>query len=106
MNFEELARSLRSELLNPKRFMIATVLYALGPKTMGDLVRILGLSWGDLDSNVRRLRELGYIRTRKVITLRGPRTLVELTEKGVEEYERLADKLRQLISIVGEEKKS
>ncbi len=92
--------SLDRELMNPKRFLIATLLYALGPKTMGDLAKALNLTWGDLDSNVRRLREKGYVKTLKVPTLKGPRTVVALTEKGVEEYEKLVKQLRTLLAQV------
>ncbi len=93
-----LVEELDPELMNPKRFLIATLLYVLGPRTMGDLVKSLGLTWGDLDSHVRRLREKGYVEVRKALTLRGPRTVVKLTGRGVEEYERLAERLRRLLS--------
>ncbi len=91
---------LNPDLMNPKRFLIATLLYVLGPRTMGELFKALGLTWGDLDSNIRRLRERGYVRTKKVLTLRGPRTLVELTEEGIREYERLVEELRELLEAV------
>ena len=84
-------------LLNPKRFLIVSLLYALGPLTAGELRRALGLSWGDLDSKLRSLKERGYVKVKKVITLSGPRTLIELTEKGLEEYEKLAADLRRLL---------
>ena len=80
-------------LMNYKRFMIMTLLYALGPRTVGELKRALGLSWGDIDSKLRSLEERGYVITRKILTLSGPRTLVELTEEGVREYERLSREL-------------
>ena len=92
--------SLDRELMNSKRFLIATLLYVLGPKTMGELAKALNLTWGDLDSNVRRLREKGYVKTLKVPTLKGPRTLVVLTERGVEEYEKLVKQLRTLLAQV------
>ncbi len=86
------------DLMNPKRFLIATLLYVMGPRTMADLVRALGLTWGDLDSNLRRLRDRGFVELRKVLTLKGPRTVAVLTEKGLEEYERLVESLRKLLS--------
>ena len=86
-------------LVNPKRFMIATILYLRGPTTMAELQRILGLSWGDLDSQLRTLRDNGYISTRKIITRSGPRTLAELTPKGRTTYEKLLDTLDKIIGI-------
>ncbi len=89
-------RELDPELMNPKRFSIVTYLYVFGPKTMAELVRALGLSWGDLDSNIRRLREKGYVSTRRQLTLKGPRVFVELTEKGRRAYEELARRLNEI----------
>ncbi len=89
-------RELDPELMNPKRFSIVTYLYVFGPKTMAELVRALGLTWGDLDSNIRRLKEKGYVLTRRQLTLRGPRVFVELTEKGRRAYEDLAYKLNKI----------
>lgn len=91
---------LNPDLMNSKRFLIATLLYVLRPRTMGELFKALGLTWGSLDSNVRRLRERGYVRTRRVLTLGGPRTLVELTEEGIREYESLVEELRRLLRAV------
>ncbi len=86
-------------LVNPKRFMIATILYLRGPTTMAELQRMLGLSWGDLDSQLRALKANGYISTRKIITRSGPRTLAELTPKGRASYENLLDTLDKIIDV-------
>lgn len=88
-------------LLNPKRFMIATVLYMRGPSTMAELQRILGLSWGDLDSNIRRMRSEGYVETRKIIKSEGPRTLVYLTNKGLKAFTELLDYLEEVLRSLG-----
>jgi len=83
-------------LMNPKRLMIVALLYALGPRTMKQLVDSLGLTWGDLDSNIRRLREHGIVEVRKVPTRRGPRTVVYLTsygERRFEEFSRVLEKV-------------
>ncbi|ABL78353.1 transcriptional regulator [Thermofilum pendens] len=88
-------------LMNYKRFAIVTLLYAVGPMTVGELKRALGFSWGDLDSKLRSLEERGYVSARKVLTLAGPRTLVELTEKGVRAYEELRARLRSALDAAG-----
>ncbi|RLE81128.1 MAG: transcriptional regulator [Thermoprotei archaeon] len=97
---EQELKSLNPELMNPKRFLIVTFLYLFGPKTMGEIVKALNLTWGDLDSNVRRLREKGYVEVRKIPTLRGPRTAVKLTDRGVKEYRKLVEDLRSLLNLV------
>ena len=87
-------------LFNPKRFMIAVFLYLHGPTTMADLQRALGLSWGDLDSNIRRLREAGYVEVRKVPAADRPRTVVRLTAEGVRRLEELMVRLESLLREV------
>ena len=89
-------------LFNAKRFTITTVLYIRGPQTMAQLRKATGLSWGDLDSNIRYLEKKGLVRSRKIITKEGPRTLVELTENGGEAYVSLVSKLSQTIRGITE----
>ncbi len=92
---------LDSVLMNPKRFMIATLLYVLGPKSVGDIAKSLNLSLGDVDNHLRRMKREGYVELRKTLTLKGPRVFAKLTAKGIEEYEKLVDDLRGLLSGVG-----
>ncbi len=91
---------LNPELMNAKRFLIVTTLYLFGPRTEAELAKALNLSWGDLDSHLRRLRGKGYIVERKVFTPLGPRTEVKLTEAGLREYVKLVEELRRVVSHV------
>lgn len=100
--YADLLRGVDGDLLNPKRFMIMTLLYTLGPMSQRELRRALGLTWGDLDSNVRRLAEKGYVRLWRGLGS-GPRVLevkVALTELGEAEYEKLVARLRALLESV------
>ncbi len=100
--YADLLRGVDGDLLNPKRFMIMTLLYALGPMSLRELRRALGLTWGDLDSNVRRLAEKGYVKLWRGLGS-GPRVLevkIALTERGEAEYEKLAARLRELLDSV------
>ncbi len=96
---EELKR-LDRDLLNPKRLSILVILYVSGPKTMAQLVRLTGLSWGDLESNLRKLREKGIIEMSKTITPNGIRTMVKLTPYGVKTFLEMASKLELLLKIL------
>jgi DNA-binding MarR family transcriptional regulator len=101
-NYAGLLKEVDGDLLNPKRFMIVTLLYALGPMSLRELRRALGLTWGDLDSNVRRLAEKGYVKLWRGLGS-GPRVLevkICLTELGEAEYEKLVAKLRKLLESV------
>jgi len=88
-------------LFNPKRFAIAVLLYLHGPMTIAELKKALNLSWGDVDSNIRRLKSAGYVTTRRVFASR-PQTLVILTRKGRSKLEELMDKLETMLSQLRE----
>lgn len=103
MDVAGLVQQLNPDLLHRKRLMIMTILYVSGPKIESHLFEALGLSWGDLDSNLRRLREKAYIGSRKIFRLRGPRTVVFITAKGVEEYGRLVENLRRILALASED---
>jgi len=97
--YADLLKGVDGDLLNPKRFAIMTLLYALGPMSLRELRRALGVTWGDLDSNVRRLAEKGYVKLWKGLGS-GPRVLevkIGLTELGEAEYEKLIAVLRELL---------
>jgi len=101
-NYAGLLKEVDGDLLNPKRFMIVTLLYALGPMSLRELRRALGLTWGDLDSNVRRLAEKGYVKLWRGLGS-GPRVLevkIGLTELGEAEYEKLVAELRKLLESI------
>ncbi len=87
-------------LMAPKRFVIMSILYVIKSATFSELLKATRLTPGDLDSNLRRLRREGYIRFRRVLTLRGPRVKVEITEEGVRKYEELTGYLTDLLKKV------
>ena len=92
------------DIVNVKKFAILSILYLFGSLTESDIVKILGISWGSLSTHIKKLAELGYVRLRKVITDKGPRTLVEITEEGRRKYEETYRKLRKLLELMEQEK--
>ena len=84
-------------LFNAKRFTIATMLYLRGKLTMAELHKYTGLTWGDLDSNIRILSKHGLVESKKTITRGGVRTIIQLTEEGEKTYEELSEALQELI---------
>jgi len=46
------------------------------------------------------LREKGYIEEKKIFTPLGPRTAIKLTNLGIQEYAKLVDELRKVLSHV------
>ncbi len=102
MNVDEesiVAEELDPVLMHPKRFLIVSLLYMLGPRTMSFIQKSLKMPWGPLYTHLKRLEEEGYIRSRKIITPFGPRTVIELTDKGLKAYHDLVAKLDKITSI-------
>ncbi len=100
MNVEELrkVRERYREALTPNRFAVLLALYALGPQPLSVLARVLGMGWGELDSALKKLRELGLVEVRKKIVGRSIRTVAWLTEEGeklVEELSTLFDSIKR-----------
>ena len=92
----KLSREART-IFNPKRFEIVTLLVVVGKMTMKQLKDATGLTWGDLDSNIKQLEKHDIVKTRKIITRRGPRTLVTLTPTGLKAYKELTSYLEETI---------
>ncbi len=95
-----LIMDLDPNLRHPVRFSIMTVLITTGPKTMGEIAKIIGVPWGPLSTHINRLKKSGYVRNFKVITMAGPRTLVEVTEKGLKAYFEYVEKLKKILETL------
>lgn len=102
VNIKSVLSNIDMEIISPKRLMLLTVLYVSGPKTEGELHRMLGISWGDLDSNIRRLMKKGYVEKRRKLTPMGPRTVIILTEDGVNAYRKQSTVLKNILMRVEE----
>jgi DNA-binding MarR family transcriptional regulator len=62
-----------------------------------ELLELTGVGKGSLSNHLERLASAGYVRIRGVPTLKGPRTIVEITQKGIETYEKYLDAIRAII---------
>jgi DNA-binding MarR family transcriptional regulator len=90
-----------SEIIShPTRFTICFLLYLHRRIGFTELQHLLGLTPGNLDSHLKKLREAGYIEMRKVLTLRGPRTAVQITPTGSQAFREYAVKLRKMLEKV------
>lgn len=85
---------------HPTRFTICFLLYLHCRIGFAELQRLLGLTPGNLDSHLKKLREAGYVEVQKVFTLRGPRTAVQITPIGRQGFREHAVKLRKLLEKV------
>ena len=97
---------LDDNIVHPKRIVIMTVLFVFREMTEGELSKATGIDWGSLSTHLSRLEKRGYIERRKVITNRGIRTVVRITETGYRAYREEVEKLKALIkkAEISEEK--
>ena len=81
---------------NPIRLSIMLYLLPRGEVLFKELVEILEISPGNLDSHLKRLEKEGCVRIKKIIADR-PRTSVEITEKGAVETGKYLRMLKGII---------
>ena len=75
----------------PARLMVLTYLYVVESADFIFLMRLTGLTWGNLSSHLSKLEEEGYIEIQKEFLGKKPHTMIRLTEKGrvaLREYKR------------------
>jgi len=83
----------------PHRLTIMLVLYLHRKARFIDLQKLLHLTPGNFDYHVRKLKQAGYVRTRKALSWR-PLTVVEITEDGAKAFRDYAAKLRKMLESV------
>ncbi len=87
-------------LFHPKRLLIISLLVAIGPLTQGDLKKKCKLTWGALTAHLKQLQKAQYVDQRYVITLKGPRVLVDVTQRGLKVYNKTLSQLKHFIGKV------
>jgi len=92
--YEEVIREImRNQVLSvPTRLGIMLYLLSRGKAYFTEIQAALNLTPGNLWSHLRRLEEAGYIKILRYLEDR-PRTVVKVTEKGVEETTSYLNKL-------------
>ncbi|MEM0272242.1 MAG: transcriptional regulator [Thermoprotei archaeon] len=95
---KELADFLDDSTLKSSIRLLIVISLALNRKLgFTDLLELTGTGKGSLSNHLDRLASSGYIKLRIVPTLKGPRTIAEITQKGLETYQKylvLIEKIR------------
>ncbi|WP_456394747.1 transcriptional regulator [Thermococcus sp.] len=86
-----------SVLGNPTRLGIMLYLLPREKALFRDILGVLEITPGNLDSHLKALERAGYVRIYKVFADR-PRTAVRITEKGAEETGRYLRMLRSILN--------
>ncbi|CAB49838.1 transcriptional regulator [Pyrococcus abyssi] len=97
---EELKQLMKSHILgNPVRLGIMVFLLSRRKATFSQIQKVLDLTPGNLKSHLNVLEKDKLIKTYKVIADR-PRTVVEITDKGIQETRKFLKMLKGIIDSI------
>ncbi|BDB98258.1 transcriptional regulator [Saccharolobus caldissimus] len=82
-------------LSNSVRLGILLSLYVLGKTTFAELQKTFEIPKSSLYVHLQILKDNGLIDIKKVITLSGPRTVIEITDKGMEVVKKYLDVIKK-----------
>ena len=66
----------------PARLMVLSYLYVVESVDYVYLMRLTGLTWGNISTHLTKLEETGYIAIEKEFKGKKPHTTIHLTERG------------------------
>jgi len=66
----------------PARLMILTYLYVVESADYVFLMRLTGLTWGNLATHLNKLEETGYVEVQKGFNGKKPQSTLRMTDQG------------------------
>lgn len=81
----------------PARLMVLTYLYVVESADYVFLMRLTGLTWGNLSTHLTRLEEAGYVAIRKEFKGKKPHSTVSLTPQGRTAFREYKRSLQQVL---------
>ena len=82
----------------PARLMVMTYLYVVESADFVFLMRLTGLTWGNLSSHLSVLEEAGYVEIEKSFVGKKPHTMIRLTEEGRRAFGSYKRDMQQVLS--------
>jgi DNA-binding MarR family transcriptional regulator len=79
------------------RLMVLTYLYVVESADYVFLVRLTGLTWGNLSTHLTKLEEAGYITINKAFKGKKPHTTISLTKQGRTAFREYKKSLQQVL---------
>ena len=86
----------------PARLMMMTYLYVVESVDFIFLMRLTGLTWGNLSSHLSKLEEEEYVNIEKQFIQKKSHTMVSLTEKGHQAFREYKQLLLQVLTDLPE----
>jgi DNA-binding MarR family transcriptional regulator len=81
----------------PARLMILTYLYVVESADYVFLLRLTGLTWGNLSTHLSKLEEAGYVKVTKTFKGKKPHSTVSLTEQGRAAFRAYKESMQQVL---------
>jgi len=81
----------------PARLMVLTYLYVVESADYVFLMRITGLTWGNLSTHLAKLEQAGYVVIEKGYKGKKPNTTIKLSERGREAFRQYKRSLQQVL---------
>ena len=86
----------------PARLMVLTYLYVVESVDYVFLIRLTGLTWGNLSTHLTKLEEAGYIAINKEFRGKKPHTTINLTKQGRTAFREYKRSLQQVLDDLPE----
>lgn len=81
----------------PARMKIMANLYFVKSMDAIFLLRLTGLTWGNLATHTKKLEAEGYIEVKKEFIKRKPHTMFRLTKRGINAFEEYRINMKNII---------
>ena len=81
----------------PARLMVLTYLYVVESADFVFLIRLTGLTWGNLSSHLSKLEAAGYVTIEKGFRGKKPHTMIRLTGQGRTAFREYKQRMQQVL---------
>lgn len=89
--------NLDAAIHTPARLAIMAYLYVVDSADYLFLMRLSGLTWGNLATHLGKLEEAGYVAIEKEFRNKKPYSMVLLTSSGREAFRNYKDRMKEII---------
>ena len=87
----------------PARLMVMTYLYVVESAEFISLMRLTGLTWGNLSTHLSKLEEAGYVEIRKEFRGKKPHTVIQLTPDGRAAFRAYKRQMQEVLNDLPDE---
>jgi DNA-binding MarR family transcriptional regulator len=84
----------------PARLMVLTYLYVVESADYVFLMRLTGLTWGNLATHLNKLEEAGYVEVEKTYQGKKPHSILRMTEQGRTAFQAYKKSMKQVLDDI------